>query len=108
MAGMKLCDKCGYRHPRGRCCIDIYQQLGQSEVPSVVGKVLLAFVLPLLVFVGSLVLAEYLLSDFMAEGGGKTFISFLAALVVTVICVQLIRIFTRKPVNTESKVNEEM
>ena len=105
MIGMKLCDKCGYRHGRGYCCIDIYQQLGQTKGPSVVGKVLLAFVLPLLLFIGSLILAEYLLSAFMTEGSRKTFIAFLAALVVTFVFVQLIRIFTRKPVNTENNVN---
>jgi hypothetical protein len=103
LIGMKLCDKCGYRHGHGRCCIDIYQQLGQAKGPSVAGKALLAFVLPLLLFIGSLILAEYILSAFMAEGASRTFVAFLAALVVTIIFVQLVRIFTQKPINTENK-----
>lgn len=105
MVGMKLCDKCGYRHGRGHCCIDVYQQLGQAKGPSVVGKVLLAFVFPIVIFIGAIILAEYLLSGLMTEGGMKTFISFLAALIVTVVLVQLIRVFTRKPINIEDKDN---
>lgn len=100
---MKICDKCGYKHASGRCCIDIYQQLGQTKGPSVLGKVFLAFVFPLLVFIGSLVGVEYLLTDFITEGGGKTFIAFLAALVVTIVFVQLIRIFTRKSISVEKR-----
>ncbi len=107
MIGIKACDKCGYRHGRGHCCIDIYQQIGRTKGPSVTGQVLLAFVLPLLVFIGSLILAEYFLSGFMAEGGLKTFIAFLAALAVTAVIVQLIRIFTRKPLYDENDTNKE-
>jgi hypothetical protein len=108
MLRMKLCDKCGYRHDRGRCCIDIYQQLGQAKGPSVVGKVLLAFVLPLLLFIGSLILTEYILSAFMTAGASKTFVAFLAASAVTIVFVQLIRIFTKKPINTENKMNKKI
>ena len=105
MLGLKTCDKCGNRHGRGRCCIDIYQQLGQSKGPPVVRKVLLAFVLPLLVFIVSLVLASYFLSNFVAGDKSNALSSFLAALAVTVVLVQLIRIFTRKTINTENDVN---
>jgi positive regulator of sigma E activity len=77
--------------------------LGRAKGPSVVGKVLLAFLLPLLVFIGSLMLAGYLLSGYMSEGGGKTILSFSAALLVTVVLVQFIRKFTGKPVNEVTK-----
>jgi len=102
MAGTsKHCEKCGYRHGRGRCCIDIYQQLGQAKGPSVLGKVILAFVLPLLIFIGCLILAEYFLADFVA-GNLKIIIVFLISLLVTIFFVQLIRIFTRKPVKLKN------
>lgn len=100
---MKLCDNCGYRHGRGRCCIDIYQQLGRTKGPSVVGKVFVAFVLPLLVFIVSLVLAGYVLSIFLAESGINALLAFLIAIALTVIFVQLIRVLTRKPIDTENK-----
>jgi hypothetical protein len=107
---MKLCESCGYRHGRGRCCIDIYQQLGQTKGPSVVGQVFLAFVLPLLVFIASLVLAGYLLSIFLDESGISAFFAFLIAVALTIVFVQLIRVFTRKPIDTESlnKANKSM
>jgi hypothetical protein len=105
---MKLCENCGYRHRTGHCCIDIYQQLGRTKGPSVVGKVLLAFVLPLLVFIASLVLADYVLSIFLAESGISTLFAFLIAVALTVIFVQLIRIFTRKLIDTENKANKSM
>jgi hypothetical protein len=108
MFGIKLCDECGYRHGYGRCCIDIYQQLGRTKGPSIVGKVLLAFVLPVLVFIGCMILIDYLLSAFMTQGGTKTAVVFLASITTTIVFVQLIRIFTRKPVNTESKLNREI
>jgi hypothetical protein len=105
MTGMKLCDKCGYRHGYGRCCIDIYQQLSRTKGPSIVGKVLLAFVLPVLVFIGCMILTDYLLSTFMTQEGAKTAIVFLASIATTITFVQLVRVFTRKPVNLESKQN---
>lgn len=105
MLGFKHCQKCGYWHGGGRCCIDIYQQLGQIKGPSIVGVVLLAFVVPLFVFIGSLILVDYLLSAFMAESGLRTFSAFAAAVAITVIFVQLVRVFTRKPINTGNKID---
>lgn len=102
MMGMKICDECGYRHGRGRCCIDIYQQLGQTKGPSVAGKVFLAFVLPLLVFIISIMLAGYILSVFIIKDSIRTLFAFLIAVVVTIIFAQLIRKFSRKLINTKS------
>jgi hypothetical protein len=102
---MKPCENCGYRHGRGRCCIDIYKQLGRTKGPSIVGKVFLAFVLPLLVFIAGLVLAGYVLSIFLDESSINALLAFLIAIALTVFFVQLIRVFTRKPIDTESKNN---
>ena len=46
MAQAKSCDVCSQAHD----CKRIYQQLGRAAGPSVVMKVLLAFVLPIIVF----------------------------------------------------------
>jgi hypothetical protein len=69
----------------------------------VVGKVFLAFVLPLLVFIAGLVLAGYVLSIFLAESGINYLLTFLIAIALTIVFVQLIRVFTRKPIDTENK-----
>jgi chromate transport protein ChrA len=108
MMGVRLCDKCGYRHGAGRCCMDIYEQLGRTKGPSIIGKVLLAFVLPLLFFIGCLVLAEYLLSDLKTADAAKALLAFVAAVVATVIFVQIIRMCTKKPVNTEEIVDRKL
>ena len=102
---MKLCDKCGYRHGYGRCCIDIYQQLGQVKGPSIAVKVLLAFILPLLFFIGSGIVAENLLSHLIPDSGLKTLLVFLSALTATLIFVQIIRILTRKPIVSDSEIS---
>lgn len=99
--GLKQCEKCGFRHGNGRCCMDIYQQLSHQKGPPVMFLILLAFVLPVLVFIGGLVLADYILSTFMSHGGLRTFFDFVAAVLITLVFVQLIRIFTRKPINPD-------
>lgn len=106
MMSIKLCDKCGYRHGRGHCCIDIYQQLGKTKGPSVTVKVLLAFVMPLVVFISSLILAKYILSIYITQEGMNSFFAFLIALLVTVVIIQLIRICTRKPITTDKEMNK--
>jgi hypothetical protein len=103
--GLKQCEKCGFRHGYGRCCIDIYQRLGHQKGPSMMCQILLAFVLPVLVFIGGLVLADYILSFFMNRGSLRTFFVFAAALLLTLIFVQLIRIFTRRPIDI-NKLNK--
>ena len=105
MIGLKHCQKCGYWHGGGRCCIDIYQQLGQTKGPSVIKVVLLAFALPLFIFIAALILVDYILSSFMTESGLRTFYAFAAAVGVTAVFVQLVRIFTRKPIDTENRKN---
>jgi len=96
MTGVKICDKCEYQHGRENCCTDIYQQIGQTKGPTVTGKIFLAFVLPLLAFIASLMTAEYLLSAIMSEGGIRTFIALSSAIAATAAFVQLVRIFNKK------------
>jgi hypothetical protein len=98
---MSQCEKCGFKHGQGPCCIDVFQQLSHQKGPPILGQILLAFVLPAMVFMGSLGLANYILSDFMNKGGLRTFLVFAAAIVTTLIFVQLIRIFTRKPISPD-------
>ena len=103
MMDMKLCETCGYHKGRRNCCMDIYQRLGRTKGPSVTIGILLAFGMPIIVFIGGLILSEYFLFASMVDSGLKTFFIFLTALAVTILTIQLIRIFTRKPFNTENK-----
>ena len=101
--GMRLCENCVYNNKHRNCWMDVYQRLGRTKGTSVVIEVLLAFVTPIIVFIGGLVLSEYFLFASMSESGLKTFLTFLTALIITILTVQLIRIFTRKPDNKEIK-----
>ena len=98
---MSQCEKCGFRHGNGPCCADIYQQLGHQKGPPIMCQIFVAFVLPVLVFIGSLALTNYILSLFMKHSGLRNFLVFAAAVVITLIYVQLIRLFTRKRINPD-------
>jgi len=93
---MKLCEKCGNQNNNGHCYMDIYNELGQTKGPSVTGNVLLVFGMPALIFIGSMVLSEYLLSAYIPEGNLKTIFTFLSALVITFVFVRLILIKNTK------------
>ena len=98
MLGLTRCHRCGYRHHHGPCCSDIYQQLGQSQGPSIVGKVVLAFVLPLMIFVVLLVMVSFLLPATWSSDA-KSIVSGLSALLGALAWVQITRIITRTPVD---------
>ena len=73
----------------------MYEKLGQSKGPSVVYKVVLAFLTPIFVFILSLFIAEKLLAHHF-EKNTLTLITFFLALFVTLIVVFVIRAI-RKP-----------
>ena len=82
----------------------MYEKLGQSKGPSVVWKVVLAFLTPIFVFIASLVIAEKLLSGRLSERM-LTLAAFFIALVITLIVVFIIRAI-RRP-HCERKYNQQ-
>jgi uncharacterized membrane protein len=63
MAQSKSCEGCGHAHD----CSKVYERLGCVEGPSITRPVLLAFLLPILVFIGTLAGFGWLLKDAVAE-----------------------------------------
>ncbi len=57
------CSQC----PKKDGCKEVYEKLAQSDAPSVLGKVLLAFLLPIVVFVGLLIGLDFWLPEFEGE-----------------------------------------
>ena len=57
MVQKDFCQSCGRRHS----CRDIYGKLGNAEGPSVALKVILAFLIPVLVFIVTLAAFEWML-----------------------------------------------
>ncbi len=92
MAQEKFCQECNQRHG----CRDVYQQLGKAEGPSVVFKVVVAFLLPLMVFIAVLAASEKILAKTINSKESQTALSFLLALFVTSVCILIIKVIYRQ------------
>ncbi len=92
-------------------CQDVYRKLGKAEGPSVAWGVVVAFLLPLVVFIAVLAVFKGILADAgigvsqEAQNGGlmnaegvQTAISFLLALAVTFIFILIIKKVTSSTV----------
>jgi uncharacterized membrane protein len=88
MASHKYCQDCIQKHD----CKRIYEQLGDSPGPSVALKVILAFLLPLMVFILSLAVFERMLAGAIATERMQTAFSFVLALLATFVCVLITRV----------------
>jgi len=71
--------------------------LGDSTCESVTLKVILAFLLPLVVFIVSLAVFERLLDGAINIEGVHIALSFLLSLLVTFVSVFITRVFNKKP-----------
>lgn len=74
----------------------MYEQLGKIEGPSIVKKVVLAFLLPLVVFVASLAIFERMLSAVLSAGQARSALSFVSALSLTFVCILLTKVINRQ------------
>jgi len=88
MSEQEFCRYCQERHE----CQEIYRQLGQAKGPSVFFKVVAAFLVPLVVFIGSLVVFEVILAKLVNSGALKTGISLALALSVTFVFISAIKV----------------
>ncbi len=84
-------ESCRYCHERHECR-EVYRQLGKAEGPSVVLKVVAAFLLPLVVFIVSLAVFEGILAKVVNPGALRTGISALIAVSVTFVCILAIKV----------------
>jgi len=87
----KFCQECNQR----RECQDVYKQLGKAEGRSVVSKVVLAFLLPLVVFIVLLAGFERILAGVMSAKELRTAISFFLALLGTLALILIIKVIGR-------------
>ena len=88
MTQQELCQQCNQRHN----CGQVYERLGKTEGPSVVKKVVLAFLLPLVVFVASLAVFERVLLAVVSAGQTRSALSFALALLLTFVCILLAKV----------------
>ena len=88
MASQRFCQDCIQKHD----CKKIYEQLGDSSGPSIAIKAILAFLLPLMVFIVSLAVFERVLAGAIATERMQTALSFVLALLVTYVNVLITRV----------------
>ena len=73
-------------------CTEVYKKLGQSKSESVLLKVIIAFLLPMIVFILSLVIFDKIFDAFLSGDGLKSWVTFLSSLVVTGIYVMVVKL----------------
>ena len=87
MAEQEFCQGC----ERADKCQDVYRRLGQASGPSVVFKVVIAFLVPMVVFIAALAVFEGILARAINTKALQTPLSFLLALLVTSALVLIIK-----------------
>jgi len=92
MAEEKFCQGCHQKHR----CQEVYEHLSTMEGSPVVLKVILAFLLPIVVFIGSLAAFEEILAKVIHSKELQTVIGLLLALVVSSAFVFIIRVINRE------------
>ena len=92
MAEKEFCDNCNQKHD----CGSIYHQLGNTKGPSVVVKVVIAFLLPLVVFIFSLAAFQEIFSKTASSQRMQTVLSLVSALLVTFSCILIVRVINKR------------
>ncbi|RKY21522.1 MAG: hypothetical protein DRP62_07905 [Planctomycetota bacterium] len=87
MDQQKLCQDCNRSHN----CQKVYQQLGGIKGPSVAVTAVVAFLMPLMVFIAALAIFEKVLSGFEMAAGLRTVFSIVVSLLVTTLCVLIMK-----------------
>jgi len=92
MDEQKFCQECNQKHD----CREVYRQLGNNKSPSVAFKVVIAFLLPLVVFITALAASEKILSVIINSKEAQTVLSLLLALAVTFVCIFVLKAINRQ------------
>ena len=82
------CQACVQRHN----CMHVYDQLGRAEGPSITSEVSVAFLVPMLLFIGSLCVFEALLSSVFEHRGMRTLFCLILALLAALIPALVVKL----------------
>ncbi|MHC4544407.1 MAG: hypothetical protein ACYTDW_13815 [Planctomycetota bacterium] len=91
MAEEKFCQGCHQKHR----CQEVYEHLSKIGGTPVVFKAVVAFLLPIVVFISCLVAFEWLLAELTTSKGVQTVVGFLLALTVSGICILIVKTINR-------------
>jgi len=92
MVSHNYCKDCIQKHE----CRSVYEKMGNASCTSVTLKVILAFLLPLVVFIVSLAISERIFAGAINFQKLQLVVSFLPALLVTFICIFILRMINKK------------
>jgi len=85
MTNEQFCQSCGHLHD----CQKVYQQLGHCKGPPVVRKVIIAFLLPIGVFIACLAVSGRVFACVGLSKPAGTSVSFAAAAIITFLVIIL-------------------
>jgi hypothetical protein len=77
-------------------CRSVYQKLTSFRGPSIVFKFILAFLLPLIIFIASLATFEQILAEIISKKQLRIICSFLAAFSITFVVLLIVKVINRK------------
>lgn len=97
MADEKFCQGCHQKHR----CQEVYEHLSHVRGTGVVFKVIFAFLLPIVVFIGSLAVFEEILAGVIQSKELQTVIGLILALIVSSAFVFITRFINRCPVKNK-------
>jgi len=83
------CQSCGIKDS----CKEAYKKLGESNVPNVLTKVILAFLLPLILFIFSIVIGEELLIEKLESKKAANIAAFATAIAVVFLYLFTLKLF---------------
>ena len=86
------CKNCGQKES----CREAFEKLGSSKAPPVLLMVVQAFLLPLVLFIVVLAVAEKLLMERFASQLGRNIISLAAAVVVVCLYLAVLKLWRSK------------
>ena len=92
MTQEKICQECKQKNE----CHAVYERLGKVESRSVVLKVVVAFLVPLVAFIGLLAGFERILAGVIDGKGLRTGVSFVLAVLGTLALVLVIKVIEKK------------
>lgn len=95
-----FCSSCKQR----KSCEEIYRRLGRAEGPSVIPRVVVAFLLPILVFTASLAAFEHILGTVLETKGQQTAVGSLLALLLTIGCILITQMIRRGPCKNNQRL----
>ena len=92
MTENEFCGNCNQKHN----CGSIYHQLGNIKGPSVVVKVVVAFLLPLVVFIFSLAAFQEIFTEAVRSQSMQIILSIASALSVTFSCILIVKMINKR------------